>query len=178
MKFRAFHSLVVLRSRSICLWFRHLSVECAQQWLSHRERWGVGWWFSRTYTHIQVHPLCICVCESNITNTNTQTYQITTIIHWNFLETRIQIMNNKYSSWRTGMRCGFGSCCFHVIQTVFLLLQLREHWHKYVGCVAFVSKRKLWFDAKQPRVCYSFELVRARKKKKLPISYLIWLYPT
>lgn len=77
----------------------------------------------------------------------TQTYQITTIIHWKtFFGTWIQIINNKFSSWRTGIR--FLLLYFsHSVALVsmslkpfcFGLLQLRELWHKYFD-VTFSTK--------------------------------------
>lgn len=81
-----------------------------------------------------------------------QTYQITAIIHlknistfFSFRGTWIQIINNKFSSWRTGMRFFCCHCCVLLrlfpchsnSNFCFALLQLREHWHKYFDVTFF-----------------------------------------
>lgn len=113
------------------------------------ERWGVD----DSTVHIHTNTNASMRITHSIHKQHTKYTKISNNHHNSskFLRTWIQIMNNKFSSWRTGMLCGNGSCCFHVTQTVLLLLQLREQWHRNI---LICSKRNLWPDRLDPRVCW------------------------
>lgn len=178
---------MVLRSRPMCVYISLCFIICLSNGKTQSSQTVHRVDSSSRYWVRGVADSCVSVfiihlhvdCMHTGRTKQIQTYQITAIIHWktfffHFGGLEYKFINNKFSSWRTGMRffccrCCCSCACFHVTHTQIFALGYYNYVSIDINILMWIFFSLKWIESYRRDQCKALRMttmLNMQKKQK------------